>query len=256
MKRIRLLRRHLLRQLLLNSKRKYIEKSFFLRQEGSFSNSVSFFLNFLVVFLVFANLSVYSQNDDTHKNKSSDTASILNRRILKIYEDLGAARDLLKVERIESVPSGTYVTFLGTYPNRKGIKVVKHSFQEKKNGIEKAESKSILLEFTGTTLSKVVTEIKAETMDGSDTTVIRLTDETPLDQNVDDIVLQADQNGKEVRYPIQLLSDDKDRSDFKQEFYLKLLEDFLIQLLRLQEMQNQESAKNKKKLLQTFKDSL
>ncbi|MDO6382129.1 hypothetical protein Q4565_05595 [Leptospira santarosai] len=234
-----------------------MEKSFFLRQEGSFSNSVSFFLNFLVVFLVFANLSVYSQNDDTHKNKSSDTASILNRRILKIYEDyLGAARDLLKVERIESVPSGTYVTFLGTYPNRKGIKVVKHSFQEKKNGIEKAESKSILLEFTGTTLSKVVTEIKAETMDGSDTTVIRLTDETPLDQNVDDIVLQADQNGKEVRYPIQLLSDDKDRSDFKQEFYLKLLEDFLIQLLRLQEMQNQESAKNKKKLLQTFKDSL
>ncbi|WP_407936750.1 endostatin-like outer membrane lipoprotein LenA [Leptospira santarosai] len=211
----------------------------------------------MVVFLVFANLSVYSQNDDTHKNKSSDTASILNRRILKIYEDyLGAARDLLKVERIESVPSGTYVTFLGTYPNRKGIKVVKHSFQEKKNGIEKAESKSILLEFTGTTLSKVVTEIKAETMDGSDTTVIRLTDETPLDQNVDDIVLQADQNGKEVRYPIQLLSDDKDRSDFKQEFYLKLLEDFLIQLLRLQEMQNQESAKNKKKLLQTFKDSL
>ncbi|EKS00162.1 hypothetical protein LEP1GSC125_2582 [Leptospira mayottensis 200901122] len=160
------------------------------------------------------------------------------------------------MERIESIPNGIYVTFLGTYPNRKGIKIVKHSFQEKKNGIEKAESKSILLEFTGTTLSKVVTEVKAENMDGSDTTLIRLTDETPLDQNVDDIVLQADQNGKEVRYPIQLLSDDRDRSDFKQEFYLKLLEDFLIQLLRLQEMQRQESAKNKKKLLQTFKDSL
>ncbi|ALO25940.1 endostatin-like outer membrane lipoprotein LenA [Leptospira borgpetersenii] len=231
------------------------EKIFF-HKEGLFSNLVSLFPNLLIILLLFTNFSIYSQSDDIHKNKSSDTASILNRRILKIYEDLGATRDLLKLERIESVPSGIYITFLGTYPNRKGIKIVKHSFQEKKNGIEKAESKSILLEFTGTTLSKVVTEVKTENMDGSDTTLIRLTDETPLDQNVDDIVLQADQNGKEVRYPIQLLSDDRDRSDFKQEFYLKLLEDFLIQLLRLQEMQRQESAKNKKKLLQTFKDSL
>ncbi|EMJ93161.1 hypothetical protein LEP1GSC193_4222 [Leptospira alstonii serovar Pingchang str. 80-412] len=175
---------------------------------------------------------------------------------MKIYEELGVARELLKLEKMESVPSGTYVSFLGTYPNRKGIKIVKHSIQEGKNGIEKAESKSILLEFTGTTLSKIVTEVKAENADGSDSTLIRLTDETPLDQNVDDILLQADRNGKEVRYPIQLLPDDRERSDFKQGFYLKLLEDFLIQLLRLQEMQSQESAKNKKKLLQTFKDSL
>lgn len=230
----------------------YREKIFF-HKEGLFSNLVSLFPNLLIILLLFTNFSIYSQSDDIHKNKSSDTASILNRRILKIYEDLGATRDLLKLERIESVPSGIYITFLGTYPNRKGIKIVKHSFQEKKNGIEKAESKSILLEFTGTTLSKVVTEVKAENMDGSDTTLIRLTDETPLDQNVDDIVLQADQNGKEVRYPIQLLSDDRDRSDFKQEFYLKLLEDFLIQLLRLQEMQRQESAKNKKSYCKLLK---
>ncbi|EMJ83140.1 LIC_12096 family protein [Leptospira borgpetersenii] len=230
----------------------YREKIFF-HKEGLFSNLVSLFPNLLIILLLFTNFSIYSQSDDIHKNKSSDTASILNKRILKIYEDLGATRDLLKLERIESVPSGIYITFLGTYPNRKGIKIVKHSFQEKKNGIEKAESKSILLEFTGTTLSKVVTEVKAENMDDSNTTLIRLTDETPLDQNVDDIVLQADQNGKEVRYPIQLLSNDRDRSDFKQEFYLKLLEDFLIQLLRLQEMQRQESAKNKKSYCKLLK---
>ncbi|TGK21836.1 endostatin-like outer membrane lipoprotein LenA [Leptospira kmetyi] len=217
----------------------------------------------LFTLLLFAflptSLSTQSKEDDSHKNKSSDTASLLNRRILRVYEDLGIARELLKLEKMDSVPNGTYVTFLGTYPNRKGIKVVKHSIQEGKNGIEKAESKSITLEFTGTTLSKVITEVKAENSDGSDTTVIRLTDETPLDQNVDDILLQADRNGKEVRYPIQLLPDEginRERSNFKQEFYLKLLEDFLIQLMRLQEMQSQESAKNKKKLLQTFKDSL
>ncbi len=231
--------------------------------EGLFFNLKSPIWNpglvlFLLTFLLLSG-SIYSQNkeEDIHKHKSSsDTASILNRKILKIYEELGIARELLKLERMESIPSGTFVTFLGTYPNRKGIKVAKHSIQEGKNGIEKAESKSILLEFTGTTLSKVVTEVKSESIDGSDITLIRLTDETPLDQDVDDILLHSDRNGKEVRYPIQLLADNRERSEFKQEFYIKLLEDFLIQLLRLQEMQSQESAKNKKKLLQTFKDSL
>lgn len=231
--------------------------------EGLFFNLKSPIWNpglvlFLLTFLLLGG-SIDSQNkeEDIHKHKSSsDTASILNRKILKIYEELGIARELLKLERMESIPSGTFVTFLGTYPNRKGIKVAKHSIQEGKNGIEKAESKSILLEFTGTTLSKVVTEVKSESIDGSDITLIRLTDETPLDQDVDDILLHSDRNGKEVRYPIQLLADNRERSEFKQEFYIKLLEDFLIQLLRLQEMQSQESAKNKKKLLQTFKDSL
>ncbi|TGK31132.1 hypothetical protein EHQ12_18660 [Leptospira gomenensis] len=202
-----------------------------------------------------------SQNkeNDPHTSSSSDTASLLNRRILRVYEDLGAARELLKWERIESVPNGTYISFLGTYPNRTGIKVVKHSIQEGRAGIERSESKSILLEFTGTTLSRVVTEIKTENADGSDSTNIRLIDATPLDQNLDDILVEAERNGKAVRYPILQLPDEglqRERSSFKQEFYLKLMEDFLIQILRLQEMQNQESAKNKKKLLQTFKDSL
>ncbi|MCG6167659.1 hypothetical protein LFX25_07455 [Leptospira sp. FAT2] len=215
----------------------------------------------MAVFTITLSSPIFAQNkeDEAHKNKPTDTASLLNRRILRVYEDLGAARELLKLERMESLPNGTYVTFLGNYPNRKGIKVVKHSIQEGKNGIEKAESKSITLEFTGTTLSKVITEVKSENADGSDTTHIRLTDDTPLDQDVDDILVHANRNGKEVRYPIQLLPDEginRERSNFKQEFYLKLLEDFLVQILRLNEMQSQESAKNKKKLLQTFKDSL
>ncbi|EMO43078.1 hypothetical protein LEP1GSC186_2427 [Leptospira noguchii serovar Autumnalis str. ZUN142] len=241
---------------ILNLKSKPILEGLFFNLKSPIWNPGLFL--FLLTFLLLSG-SIYSQNkeEDIHKHKSSsDTASILNRKILKIYEELGIARELLKLERMESIPSGTFVTFLGTYPNRKGIKVAKHSIQEGKNGIEKAESKSILLEFTGTTLSKVVTEVKSESMDGSDITLIRLTDETPLDQDVDDILLHSDRNGKEVRYPIQLLADNRERSEFKQEFYIKLLEDFLIQLLRLQEMQSQESAKNKKKLLQTFKDSL
>ncbi|RHX90967.1 hypothetical protein DLM75_10590 [Leptospira stimsonii] len=205
-------------------------------------------------------ISIFGEGKESDDHRaSSGTAAILNRRILRIYEDLGVARELIKLERIDSVPNGTYISFLGNFPNRKGIKVTKHSISEGKNGIERAESKSILLEFTGTTLSRVITEVRAENADGSDTTIIRLIDETPLDQNVDDILVESNRNGKEMRYPIQFLPDEginRERSAFKQEFYLKLLEDFLVQVLRLQEMQNQESAKNKKKLLQTFKDSL
>ncbi|PJZ55359.1 hypothetical protein CH380_01980 [Leptospira adleri] len=219
------------------------------------------FYPLLVVLYLFVTFSLFSQSrePDDHKANSSGNASILNRRILRIYEDLGVARELLKLERIDSVPNGTYISFSGNFPNRKGIKVTKHSISEGRSGIERAESKSILLEFTGTTLSRVITEVKAENADGSDTTIIRLIDETPLDQNVDDILVESNRNGKEMRYAIQLLPDEginRERSAFKQEFYLKLLEDFLVQVLRLQEMQNQESAKNKKKLLQTFKDSL
>lgn len=226
-----------------------------------FSPKSGFLLSILIGFGLVPNLSspLFSQNKETDPHKATDTASLLNRRILRVYEDLGAARELLKSERIESVPNGTYISFLGTYPNRTGIKVVKHSIQEGREGIERSESKSILLEFTGTTLSRVVTEIKAENSDGSDSTNIRLIDETPLDQNVDDIVVEAERNGKATRYPIRHLPDEglqRERTNFKQEFYLKLMEDFLVQILRLQEMQNQESTKNKKKLLQTFKDSL
>ncbi|WP_232380598.1 endostatin-like outer membrane lipoprotein LenA [Leptospira ainlahdjerensis] len=220
--------------------------------------SSRFFLFLLLFFVAFSLFSEGKEADD-HKTNSSATATILNRRILRIYEDLGVARELIKLERIDSVPNGTYISFLGNFPNRKGIKVTKHSISEGKSGIERAESKSILLEFTGTTLSRVITEVRAENADGSDVTVIRLVDETPLDQNLDDILVETNRNGKEMRYPIQFLPDEgnnRERSAFKQEFYVKLLEDFLVQVLRLHEMQNQESAKNKKKLLQTFKDSL
>nr|WP_232224597.1 hypothetical protein [Leptospira fainei] len=204
----------------------------------------------------------FSQSQDPQKSQSSQTAQILNQRILKAYESLGVARELLKLERMESLPQGTVVTWVGNFPNRKGVKITKFSVTQSRQipgGIDRSEEKSILLEFNGSTLSKVESEIKTANYATEDTTSVRMTDTTPLDNNVDDLLIHADRNGREAEYPLNYLPDEgvnRERSEFKKEFYLKLIEDFFIHVLRIQEMQNQQTAKNQKKLLQTFKESL
>ncbi|EMJ98394.1 hypothetical protein LEP1GSC192_0285 [Leptospira sp. B5-022] len=180
---------------------------------------------------------------------------------MRAYESLSVARELLKFERMDALPIGTLVTWVGNYPNRKGVKITKFSVTQSPNpgGIERAEEKSILLEFNGSTLSKVVSEIKTANYSAEDTIMIRMTDNTPLDNNVDDLVIYADRNGKEAEYPLNFLPDEgvnRDRSEFKKEFYLKLIEDFFVHVLRLQEMQAQHSSRNQKKLLQSYKESL
>ncbi|WP_246050437.1 endostatin-like outer membrane lipoprotein LenA [Leptospira langatensis] len=214
----------------------------------------------VLTFLLFLSLPAFSQSQEAAKTQSSST-QILNQRILKAYESLGVARELLKFERMEALPIGTLVTWVGTFPNRKGVKITKFSVTQSSSpgGIEKAEEKSILLEFNGSTLSKVISEIKTANYSSEDTILIRMTDNTPLDSNVDDLLIYADRNGKEAEYPLNYLPDEgvnRDRSEFKKEFYLKLIEDFFVHVLRLQEMQAQHSSKNQKKLLQSYKESL
>ncbi|MEI1279053.1 hypothetical protein V6Z05_12065 [Leptospira venezuelensis] len=204
-----------------------------------------------------------AQNQDATKSQSGTASStqMLNQRILRAYESLSVARELLKFERMEALPIGTLVTWVGNFPNRKGVKITKFSVTQSTTpgGIERAEEKSILLEFNGSTLSKVVSEIKTANYSAEDTIMIRMTDTTPLDNNVDDLVIYADKNGKEAEYPLNYLPDEgvnRDRSEFKKEFYLKLIEDFFVHVLRLQEMQSQHSSRNQKKLLQSYKESL
>ncbi|PJZ70376.1 hypothetical protein CH373_12690 [Leptospira perolatii] len=213
----------------------------------------------VALFLLSNTSSLYTQTKPQEKEPS--TSQIVNQRILKVYEGLSVGKELLKYERMESLPLGTLVTWIGSYPNRKGVKVTKFSVIETPggNGIQRAEEKSIILEFNGATLSKVTSEIKTSNYHSEENTVVRMTDDTPLDSNVDDLLIYADRNGREAEYPLTYLPDEgvnRERSEFKKEFYLKLLEDFFVHILRLQEMQNQHSVKNQKKLLQTFKDSL
>ncbi|EPG67557.1 hypothetical protein ACE5IS_04460 [Leptospira wolffii] len=215
----------------------------------------------LLISWIHSSSPVFSQNQDSTKAAVATSTQILNQRILKAYESLGVARELLKFERMEALPIGTLVTWVGTYPNRKGVKITKFSVvpSSSPGGVERAEEKSILLEFNGSTLSKVVSEIKTANYTTEDTVLVRMTDNTPLDNNVDDLLIYADRNGREAEYPLNYLPDEgvnRDRSEFKKEFYLKLIEDFFIHVLRLQEMQSQHSSKNQKKLLQSYKESL
>ncbi|TGN02296.1 hypothetical protein EHR06_07210 [Leptospira dzoumogneensis] len=218
---------------------------------------------FISLLLLLTFLPSFAQNQDATKSQSGTSSStqMLNQRILRAYESLSVARELLKFERMDALPIGTLVTWVGNYPNRKGVKITKFSVTQSATpgGIEKAEEKSILLEFNGSTLSKVVSEIKTANYSSEDTIMIRMTDTTPLDNNVDDLVIYADKNGKEAEYPLNYLPDEgvnRDRSEFKKEFYLKLIEDFFVHVLRLQEMQSQHSSRNQKKLLQSYKESL
>ncbi|WP_243401982.1 endostatin-like outer membrane lipoprotein LenA [Leptospira haakeii] len=229
-----------------------------------YSSSKAAFQAVFVLILLLSSLSINSQSQDGTKSQNNSTSSstqMLNQRILRAYESLSVARELLKFERMEALPIGTLVTWVGNYPNRKGVKITKFSVTQSTTpgGIEKAEEKSILLEFNGSTLSKVVSEIKTANYSAEDTIMIRMTDTTPLDNNVDDLVIYADKNGKEAEYPLNYLPDEgvnRDRSEFKKEFYLKLIEDFFVHVLRLQEMQSQHSSRNQKKLLQSYKESL
>ncbi|WP_086446908.1 endostatin-like outer membrane lipoprotein LenA [Leptospira venezuelensis] len=218
---------------------------------------------FISLLLLLSLIPSIAQNQDATKSQSGTASStqMLNQRILRAYESLSVARELLKFERMEALPIGTLVTWVGNFPNRKGVKITKFSVTQSTTpgGIERAEEKSILLEFNGSTLSKVVSEIKTANYSAEDTIMIRMTDTTPLDNNVDDLVIYADKNGKEAEYPLNYLPDEgvnRDRSEFKKEFYLKLIEDFFVHVLRLQEMQSQHSSRNQKKLLQSYKESL
>ncbi|WP_246028276.1 endostatin-like outer membrane lipoprotein LenA [Leptospira fletcheri] len=231
------------------------------RSLGTRQRRTEQFLLWSSFFLLLFFSPILSQSQGGTSSSPSGTAQILNQRILKAYESLGVARELLKFERMESLPQGTVVSWVGTFPNRKGVKITKFSVTPSRSpgGIERSEEKSILLEFNGSTLSKVESEIKTANYATEDTTLVRMTDNTPLDNNVDDLLIYADRNGRAAEYPLNYLPDEgvsRERSEFKKEFYLKLIEDFFIQVLRIQEMQNQQSAKNQKKLLQTFKESL
>lgn len=229
-----------------------------------YSSPKAAFQAVFILLLLLSSLSINAQSQDGTKsqnNSASSSTQMLNQRILRAYESLSVARELLKFERMEALPIGTLVTWVGNYPNRKGVKITKFSVTQSTTpgGIEKAEEKSILLEFNGSTLSKVVSEIKTANYSAEDTIMIRMTDTTPLDNNVDDLVIYADKNGKEAEYPLNYLPDEgvnRDRSEFKKEFYLKLIEDFFVHVLRLQEMQSQHSSRNQKKLLQSYKESL
>lgn len=98
------------------------------------------------------NLSLFAEPEISEKESRFD------KEILSLYREIAKARELLTYEHLTSLPANTTISFIGTYPNRTGIRIRKYKVDpdpQNKNRIKHSEEKSILLEFNGSVLSKV-----------------------------------------------------------------------------------------------------
>jgi hypothetical protein len=184
----------------------------------------------------------------------------LNGEIRGIYQELSRFARLLKMKDAPVLPGNTTFQFIGKYPNRTGFRYSKYNIEEDtlhKGEILKSEEKSILIEFNGSALSKVEVGVKIETP--SKTVKTKVTDTTPLDNELDDIVIRSNNLGEEVEFPLSSLSQgkgDDTRAHFKRDFYVKFLRDFTTQLGFLEELQKIKSNDDKSKNLLKVVNSL
>lgn len=211
-------------------------------------------LALLSLFLL--NVSLFAETDIIEKENR------LDKEILNLYRDIAKARDLLSYEQLSSLPANTTITFIGTYPNRTGIRIRKFKVDpdpQNKNRIKHSEEKSILLEFNGSVLSKVEIQITTEDTEIEQKTKTKITDSTPLDDSVNDMVIQFSGIDGSDSFPLSSLRNDsikQERNDFKKDFYIKFLLDFYSQLASINALQKSSGNPNQKKMFKQLNQSL
>ncbi|ABZ94530.1 Hypothetical protein LBF_2030 [Leptospira biflexa serovar Patoc strain 'Patoc 1 (Ames)'] len=211
-------------------------------------------LALLSLFLL--NVSLFAETDIIEKENR------LDKEILNLYRDIAKARDLLSYEQLSSLPANTTITFIGTYPNRTGIRIRKFKVDpdpQNKNRIKHSEEKSILLEFNGSVLSKVEIQITTEDTEIEQKTKTKITDSTPLDDSVNDMVIQFSGIDGSDSFPLSTLRNDsikQERNDFKKDFYIKFLLDFYSQLASINALQKSSGNPNQKKMFKQLNQSL
>jgi hypothetical protein len=199
----------------------------------------------------------------------SQTSSVVDREenrldesIRSNYEGLNAARDLLSLKKIQTLPANTIVRFIGQYPNRTGIKIIKYNVIEDPRdhtNVKTSEEKSILIEFSGSVLSRVEYNVKLEETGTSPRIYTKIVDETPLDETINDLEIYSFEGVTGDVYPLSNIQNSgiqKNRNNFKKNFYLKLLQDSLVQLNLIIQMQKQNESKNNNQRFNTLKKSL
>ncbi|ABZ98186.1 Conserved hypothetical protein; putative signal peptide [Leptospira biflexa serovar Patoc strain 'Patoc 1 (Paris)'] len=168
----------------------------------------------------------------------------------------------MSYEQLSSLPANTTITFIGTYPNRTGIRIRKFKVDpdpQNKNRIKHSEEKSILLEFNGSVLSKVEIQITTEDTEIEQKTKTKITDSTPLDDSVNDMVIQFSGIDGSDSFPLSTLRNDsikQERNDFKKDFYIKFLLDFYSQLASINALQKSSGNPNQKKMFKQLNQSL
>lgn len=211
-------------------------------------------LALLSLFLL--SVSLFAEADITEKENR------LDKEILNLYREIARARDLLSYEHLTSLPANTTISFIGTYPNRTGIRIRKFKVDpdpQNKNRIKHSEEKSILLEFNGSVLSKVEIQITTEDTEIEQKTRTKIIDSTPLDDSVNDLEIQFSGIDGTERFQLSSLRNDsvkQERNDFKKDFYIKFLLDFHSQLTSISALQKTSGNPNQKKMFKQLNQSL
>ncbi|PJD99151.1 MAG: hypothetical protein CK427_16355 [Leptospira sp.] len=186
----------------------------------------------------------------------------LDESIRSHYEGLKKARELLALPKIHTLPSNTIIRFLGEYPNRTGIKIIRYNVIEDpldRLNIKSSEEKSILLEFNGSVLSRIEYIVKIEETGSSPRTYTKILDETPMDETINDLEIHTLDGISSDLYPLSAIPNsgiNKSRNSFKKNFYLKLLQESLIQLNLILQLQKQTENTNQNKRINSLKNSL
>lgn len=202
------------------------------------------------------NLGLYSETEISEKENR------LDKEILSLYREIAKARDLLSYENLSSLPANTTISFVGTYPNRTGIRIRKYKVDpdpQNKNRIKHSEEKSILLEFNGSVLSKVEVQVVTEDTEIEQKTKTKISDTSPLDTSLNDMVISFSGLEGSDSFPLSSLRNDEikaERNDFKKDFYIKFLLDFNSQLASISALQKTGGNKNQKSMFKQLNQSL
>ncbi|MCT8332119.1 hypothetical protein NUH30_00395 [Leptospira sp. 85282-16] len=202
------------------------------------------------------NLGLYSETEISEKENR------LDKEILSLYREIAKARDLLSYENLSSLPANTTISFVGTYPNRTGIRIRKYKVDpdpQNKNRIKHSEEKSILLEFNGSVLSKVEVQVVTEDTEIEQKTKTKISDTSPLDTSLNDMVISFSGLEGSDSFPLSSLRNDEikaERNDFKKNFYIKFLLDFNSQLASISALQKTGGNKNQKSMFKQLNQSL
>ncbi|WP_411823040.1 LIC_12096 family protein [Leptospira sp. 'Mane'] len=186
----------------------------------------------------------------------------LDKEILSLYKDLSRARELLSYDKIQAVPGNTNVSFIGSFPNRTGVKIRKFNIDADpgpKGKLRNSEEKSILLEFNGSTLSRVEVSVISEDVQIEQKSKTLIVDTSPLDDNLNDMEIFFSGIDGTSKFALADFANDDvkpERNNFKKDFYIKFLLDFHSQISSILAVQKSQGLKGQKNMLKQLNGSL
>jgi|JI8StandDraft_1071087.scaffolds.fasta_scaffold00414_5 hypothetical protein len=204
-------------------------------------------------------LSAFSASAET---AHTEREKLLDKEILSLYKDISRARELLSYESFSGLPNNTHVSFVGKYPNRTGVRISKYLIDTdpgNKSRLRTSDEKSILIEFNGTTLSKIEVTVTSEDVQTQQKSKTRILDVTPLDDNLNDMELFFNGMEGSNKFLLSDLSNDatkSERNDFKKDFYIKFLLDFHSQISSILASQKERGLKGQKNMFKQLNGSL